>query len=129
MLYAAADRDDRSNARAIQLLSSGERLVATDHVLVELWMLVARRLGFSPAERQWEAIRSGALSIEPVGSADLEVAFAIGQDFPDQGFSIVDRTSFAVMQRLGIHRTASFDKHFAIYRFGPGRTRAFEILA
>ena len=129
MLYAAADRADRGNARAIDLLSSGDRLVASDHVLVELWTLVARRLGVAAAERQWGAIRDGALAIEPVVAADLEVAFAIGQEFPDQGFSIVDRTSFAVMQRLGIHRAASFDEHFAIFRFGPGRKRAFEIVA
>ena len=102
--------------------------MATDHVLVELWTLVARRLGFAAAERQWGAIRGGALTIETVVAADLENAFAIGQEFPDQGFSIVDRTSFAVMQRLGIHRAATFDEHFAIYRFGPGRKRAFEIL-
>ena len=98
-------------------------------MLVELWTLVARRLGPAAAETQWSAIRDGALAIEPVVAADLEVACAIGQEFPDQGFSIVDRTSFAVMQRLGIHRAASFDEHFAIFRFGPGRKRAFEILA
>lgn len=91
-------------------------------------MLVARRLGLVAAEKQWSAIRDGALAIEPVVAADLENAFAIGQEFPEQGFSIVDRTSFAVMQRLGIHRAATFDEHFAIYRFGPGRKRAFEIV-
>lgn len=129
MLFASADRGDRGNRRAIEILTSGERLVTSDHVLVESWRLLSHRLGFAAAERQWAAIRAGALAIEPVGVADLEVAFGIGQDFPDQGFSIVDRTSFAVMQRLGILRAATFDKHFAIYRFGPGRKRAFEILA
>ena len=45
-----------------------------------------------------------------------------------QDFSLVDRTSFAVMERLGLVRAASFDNHFAIYRFGRNRDRAFEIL-
>jgi predicted nucleic acid-binding protein len=63
-----------------------------------------------------------------VTAADLEVAFAIALEFPDQDFSIVDRTSFAVMQRLGVHRAASFDEHFAIFRFGRRRDRAFEIV-
>jgi predicted nucleic acid-binding protein len=53
---------------------------------------------------------------------------AIGSDFDDQDFSIVDRTSFAVMQRLGVLRVASFDSDFAVFRFGPGRRHAFEIL-
>lgn len=48
--------------------------------------------------------------------------------FSDQRFSIVDRTSFEVMQRLGIHRVASFDKEFAVFRFGPRRDRAFEVI-
>jgi predicted nucleic acid-binding protein len=60
--------------------------------------------------------------------ADLETAWAIGETFPDQDFSIVDRTSFAVMERLGITRAASFDDHFAIYRYGRNRDRAFEVL-
>jgi predicted nucleic acid-binding protein len=60
--------------------------------------------------------------------ADLDIAWSIGEVFPDQDFSIVDRTSFVVMQRLGIYRVASFDSDFAIYRFGPRRERAFEVL-
>jgi len=63
-----------------------------------------------------------------VGSADLDVAWEIGQEFPDQDFSLVDRTSFAVMRRLGLTRVASFDDHFAIYRYGRARERALEVL-
>jgi uncharacterized protein len=48
--------------------------------------------------------------------------------FRDQKFSIVDRTSFAVMHRLGLHRVASFDDDFAIYRYGRSRDRAFSVL-
>jgi len=97
-------------------------------VLVETWLLIAHRMGWPAAERFWEALRSGAGSIEPVSAADLEVAFTIGETFGDQDFSIVDRTSFAVMQRLGILRVASLDEHFAIFRFGRDRRRAFEIV-
>ena len=43
---------------------------------------------------------------------NLEVAWAIGERFPDQDFSIVDRTSFAVMERLGVRRVAAFDSDF-----------------
>lgn len=97
-------------------------------MLVEAWFLLSHRLGRPAAERFWAAIRAGAASVEAVIAADLDVAFAIGESFPDQDFSIVDRTSFAVMQRLGVLRAASLDEHFAIFRFGSNRGRAFEIV-
>lgn len=128
MLYAAADRGDRSNRRAKEILTSGDRLVTSDHILVETWLLLAHRLGRDSAERHWAAVRAGAVALEPIVAADLEVAFAIGEQFPDQGFSIVDRTSFALMQRIGVLRAATLDEHFAIFRFGRDRSRAFEIV-
>jgi predicted nucleic acid-binding protein len=127
-LYAASDVGERHNARAKGILEREERVVTTDHVLVETCLLLQRRLGSHAADRFWAAIRDGAATVELVGSADLEVAWSIGEAFPDQGFSIVDRTSFAVMQRLGVYRAASFDDDFAIFRFGRNRDRAFELV-
>ena len=123
-----ADDDDRSSERARALLSRGESLVTTDHVLVECWLLLQRRLGLAVANRFWAAIRAGAAALEHVTQADLESAWAIGERFPDQGFSIVDRTSFAVMERLGVYRAVAFDDDFAVYRFGVRRERAFELV-
>lgn len=126
--YAAADDGDRSSARARELLAREGRLLTTDHVIVESWLLLQRRLGPVAAEGFWAAIRGGAASVAHVTPADLEAAWAIGERFPDQSFSIVDRTSFAVMERLAVHRAVAFDDDFAIYRFGPRRDRAFEVL-
>jgi uncharacterized protein len=66
--------------------------------------------------------------IEPIGMADLEMAWQIGMAYRDQDFSLVDRTSFALMQRLGIDRAASLDDDFAIFRLGPNRRRAFIVV-
>ena len=126
--YAAADVSDRSNARAKELLSEDSQLVISDHILVETWVLLRYRLYRKAAERFWDALRSGVAQIEAVTSADLEAAWAISESYPDQDFSIVDRTSFAVMQRLGIRRVLSFDDDFAVYRFGRGRSQAFEVI-
>lgn len=126
--YAAADKGDRSNERAKQVLGAQEPLVTSDHVLLETWLLLRNRLGRSAAERFWEGLRLGVAAIEFVGPADLELAWAIGEAYPDQDFSIVDRTSFAVMQRLGVLRVASLDDDFAIYRFGSRRDKAFEVV-
>ena len=126
--YAAADKSDAWNARGKVILSSGEPLVTSDHVLVETWTLLRNRLRRQAAERFWDAMRTGVAAVEPVGAADLESGWQIGVAYRDQEFSIVDRTSFAVMLRLGIERAASFDDHFAVFRFGPNRRRAFTIV-
>lgn len=126
--YAAADADDRSNARAKAILSDSARWVTTDHVLVETWTLLRWRVHRAAAEAFWQGLRRGVASIEPIGTADLEAAWAIGLAFPDQDFSLVDRTSFAAMERLGVEHAAAFDPDFSIYRYGPKRDRAFEVV-
>ena len=125
--YAAADAADVSNARAREILGAGEALVTTDHVLLETWTLLRARIHWRAAEVFWDGLRSGVAHLESVTVADLQAAWFMGRDFPDQGFSLADRTSFAVMERLGLTRAASFDSDFAVYRFGPRRNRAFEV--
>ena len=126
--YAAADKSDVNNSRAKAALSGGEPLITSDHILVETWTLIRHRLGRRAAERFWEGLRSGAAIVEIVGAADLDSAWEIGRSYRDQDFSLVDRTSFAVMRRLGIDRVASLDDDFAIFRFGPGRRLAFTVV-
>ena len=126
--YAAADFSDRSNACSKAILRSGETLVTSDHVLVETWTLLHHKLDRKAAEGFWEGLRSGIALIEAVTLADLEVAWDVGVSWRDQDFSIVDRTSFAVMRRLGIDRVASLDAHFAVFRFGPRRRQSFHVV-
>ena len=126
--YAAADSSDRSNARSKEILKSDKALVTSDHVLVETWTLLHHKIDRKAAERFWEGLRSGIAVIEAVTLADLEIAWDIGASWRDQDFSIVDRTSFAVMRRLGIDRVASLDAHFAVFRFGPKRRQSFQVL-
>ncbi len=126
--YAVADTSDRSHERAKRVLGAGEPLVTSDHVLAESWLLIRHRLGRPAALAFWEAIRSGSSSVEHVGPADLEVAWTIATEFEDQDFSLVDMTSFAVMQRIGVLRAASLDDDFAIFRFGRRRERSFELV-
>ena len=126
--YAAVDGSDIDNSRAKAIVATEEALVTSDHVLVETWLLLRNRIHRKAAELFWEGVRSGVAVIEPVGPADLEAAWQIGLSFPDQDFSLVDRTSFAVMRRLGIERAASFDNHFAVFRYGPKQRYALEIV-
>ena len=126
--YASVDSSDAGNARAKNILRTNRPLVTSDHVLIETWALLRYRIRREIADRFWEGLRSGVATIEPVSAADLEAAWQIGLSYPDQDFSIVDRTSFAMMRRLGIEQAASFDGHFAIFRFGPNRRLAFTIV-
>jgi uncharacterized protein len=125
--YAAADSGDRSHVRATEVLGAANSLITSDHVLVESWILIRARGGRTAAGRFWDAVRGGLAVVEPVLLGDLDAAWRIGEAFPDQDFSIVDRTSFAVMERLGITSAASFDDDFSIYRFGPRRQHAFDV--
>lgn len=125
--YAALDLDDSEHERARAVLGTGEDKVTTDHVLVELWRALRSRFDSRRADVAIERIVDGPAQVELVGIADIQVGLGIGDDFPDQDFSLVDRTSFAVMNRLGVSTVATFDHHFSVYRFGPGRRRAFEI--
>lgn len=126
--YALTDDGDQAHVRASELLAVEEQLVTTSYVLLETWMLIDKRGGHAPAETFWKSIRAGAAALEHVTPADLDAAWRIGEAFPDQRFSLVDRTSFAVMERLGVHRAVAFDDDFAVYRFGPRREQAFEVL-
>jgi predicted nucleic acid-binding protein len=125
--FASVVVRDKDNARAKAVLSATTSHVTSDHVLVETWLLLNSRHHRRGAEAFWDAIRRGAARIEQVMAVDLEAAWAIGEAFRDQEFSIVDRTSFAVMERLGIYSVATFDDDFAIYRYGRNRDQAFEI--
>lgn len=126
--YAVADASDNSNARMKTTLSTDERLLTTDHVLAETWLLLRHRLGRAAAERFWAGLRSSGVTLECVLPVDLEAAFAVGVTFPDQDWSVVDRTSFAVMERLRLERVATLDNDFAVFRYGPGQQRAFTVL-
>jgi predicted nucleic acid-binding protein len=128
MWFAAAVTKDRGNLRAKAILQRADDLMTTDHVLVETWLLLNSRSGRSAAERFWQGLRGGIAQIEIVGMADLERAWHIGEAFPDQDFSLVDRTSFALMERLGVFTAASFDDDFAVYRYGRARDKAFQVL-
>lgn len=128
--YAAADAADQSHQRATELLSEfAGRLVTSDHVLVETWYLTASRLGRHVAEQLINGIRGGISRVETAGIADLEVASTTYLQFRDQDFSIVDRTSWSVMRRLGVSEAIAFDVDYSIYRYGRNLRDAFTVHA
>ncbi len=127
--FAAIVGRDRNNARAKLILREAiGTLVITDHILVETWSLLSSRHRHDAAETFWRRVREGIVLMEKVTELDLDTAWMISEVFSDQSFSLVDRTSFVVMERLGITRAASFDDDYLVYRYGPKRDRAFHII-
>jgi predicted nucleic acid-binding protein len=129
--YAVADRSDghHEEARsAFEARGAAGDLVTTDHVVVETWLLLRARLGRSAAMRFWDAVLQGGVRVLGVTAAEIGQARRIARSWPDQDFSLVDLTSFAVMERRGIDEALTLDRHFRIYRYGPGRRAAFRVL-
>lgn len=127
--YAAANERDANSDLARALLAEHEAsLVTSDHVLVELWNLVRVRVHHHAANQTVSSIQSSRTRIECTAESDLAVADAILSRFADQGFSLADRTSWALMERLGISDALSLDEHYRIYRYGSEGRRAFRVL-
>ena len=127
--YAAAASDDVSHDRAVRLLSDhARRLTTTDHVLVETWAVARSRRNRTAADALLETILGRNLSeVLTATPDDIRMALRIGELFGDQDFSMVDRTSWAVMERHGIEEAVALDADFAVYRYGPGLRRAFTV--
>jgi predicted nucleic acid-binding protein len=126
--FAAVFEKDAHHPRAIQILDEQPDLVTTDHILVETWLLLKSRFNQAAAEAFCQRILDGWCRVEIASYEDLRAAETIRSTFGDQRFSLVDRTSFIVTERLGLSRAVAFDDDFVIYRYGPNRNRAFEVL-
>ena len=131
VLFAAAVRRDARHERAARILTevANDHPFTTDHVLLEAWMMIRARAGWAAAMRFLGAARGTPLGVEIVTLADFERAQAIAHLWADQQFDLVDCTSFAVIERAGCARAASFDADFAVWRYGADRKRALEIVA
>ncbi len=125
--FAAVNRRDRHHQRAVELLSSQAPLVTSHLVIVETWLLINGRIDFATAEQFIRGVGDGNGEILPVTSDDWLQAPAIAERFSDQTFSLVDRLSFAAMERNGVSHAISFDSDFVIYRYGQNLMKAFKI--
>lgn len=115
--YALADTADRHHEEAkdlyLERADKGEFLT-TVLILAETWTLLTSRLGRSAAITFWRTLRESRTPLLIPEAVDIEVAWHIVEDFADQSFSLVDCTSFALMERLGIQEAFAFDTHFLV---------------
>ena len=120
--YALADRFDQYHEQASALfprvLREYPRLVTTNLVIAETYVMIRRKLGHEAAITFIEKIStSPKLSKVYSDRALEEEAETILRDFDDQDFSYTDAVSFAVMRQNSISKAFTFDKHFVTAGF------------
>lgn len=114
---ALADKSDTFHALAAkiypQLLTDYQRLITTNLVVAEVYIVVRVELGHAAATAFLESVRDSP-RIEKIFStrAMEEQAETILRKYDDQDFSYADAVSFALMKERGIKEAFAFDKHF-----------------
>jgi predicted nucleic acid-binding protein len=112
-------RHEEAKAAYTQAVRQGYRVIVTPMVLAESHALFLRLLGREKAA----AALDGAVSdpthvVFPVDGALVQAAVERWiRPYRDQRFSLCDAVSFEVMQREGITRALSIDRHFVTAGF------------
>jgi len=115
--YALFDKTDKNNPQAINFLKTNTfPLVTTSLIVIETINLANARLGHEKAIKIGEKLYEGSLTtILSIVSEDEKKAWQIFRKYSDKNFSMIDCTSFAIMERLKIKKVFAFDVHFSQY--------------
>ena len=119
---ALADQDDKYHERTAReypdFLKRYRRLVTTNLVVAEAYIILRKALGHVAAITFLESIRSSPRIEKVQSTEELEVeAEEILRRYSDQDLSYTDAVSFALMRQRGIDTAFAFDKHFSISGF------------
>ena len=116
-------RHEEAKAAYTSAVRQGYRIMLTPMVLGESHALFLRLLGRDKASAALEsALMDPTHVVLPVDEALMKKALERWlRPYRDQDFSLCDAVSFEVMQREGITRALSIDRHFV--------TAGFEIVA
>ena len=116
-------RHEEAKAAYTSAVRQGYRIMLTPMVLGESHAIFLRLLGRDKAAAALEsALMDPTHVVLPVDEALVKKAVDRWlRPYRDQGFSLCDAVSFEVMQREGITRALSIDRHFV--------TAGFEIVA
>lgn len=118
---ALLDRQDNNHSQATtivrQLAAKHFRQFTTNILVIETHSLVLARMGMRQATQFLREMDQTNTVIVRARLADEDYAKQIIFRYQDKDFSLADAISFAVMERLGIARAFTFDRHFAQYGF------------
>lgn len=99
-------------------LKEYERLITTNLVAAETYILLRLDCGLDVAMSWWERITT-SLKIKMI-YADPDItweAIKLLRKFDDQTFSLTDAVSFAVMHQGSVKEAFAFDAHFTVAGF------------
>jgi len=117
-LLVLLDRDDRWHAACADAFSSLRLPFATSSaVLTELFHLLGddRRAVVAG----WRLMRSGAITVQPVGDSDLPALEQLMSRYHDRPMDFVDATLVHLAQRLSLSTILTVDNDdFETYRIG-----------
>ncbi len=101
-----------------EAVANGFRIVTTNLILAETYVLLSRRVGREPALFFLETVRESP-NLIVTSDADLETVALHDWliPFEDQDFSLTDAVNFAVMKERGIKPALTLDHHFAVAGF------------
>ncbi|MEK7154649.1 MAG: PIN domain-containing protein [Patescibacteria group bacterium] len=119
---AGIDEKDEFHTRALAIAAKLEEeeaeFVTTNFVLDEAFTLLRIKSGVESARKFYKFLAETGNEIELVRVSAKDEKRAWNWFWNDWSkLSFTDCTSFAVMERLGIKRAATFDDHFAKARF------------
>jgi len=115
--YALLNKKDRFYERAISvakvLSTSNELLITSNYTLAETYTVVRSKINFKTAEAFISEINKGEIEIiwidEETHNRGVEI-FIERKEPKDLSF--FDCVDFALIERYGINKAFSFDKHF-----------------
>jgi uncharacterized protein len=127
---ALMDRRDEWHAAAVRtmdrLRAQKSPLVTSNLVLMEAYTALVGRIQRAAIARLRATIATSSYTrVERVDELTEELAWELFMRYDDKDASMVDCTSFAIMEQLGLSQAFTFDHHFEQVGFNivPGITR------
>jgi uncharacterized protein len=119
---ALANSNDSHHGEAAyaysNLLKNCRRLVTSNLVIAETYIVLLRELGHSAAMNFLERSKASPRILKVWSNENIETdAEQMLSKYSDQDFSYTNATSFVVMKRRKIKKAFSFDQHFVTAGF------------
>ncbi|MBI1743479.1 type II toxin-antitoxin system VapC family toxin [Candidatus Acetothermia bacterium] len=115
LALTAEDDAFHEDARQIypNLLRRYRRLITTNLVVAETYILLRRAAGHAPAVSFLEMLERSPRIEKVYSTARDEIeAYRLLKKYDDQDFSFADAVSFVIMRRRKIQEVFAFDQHF-----------------
>ena len=114
-LRNASEREhEPARTTLARLLAEGARLFTSNYVFAETYTALLVRVGRAEAIGWGRSFRAGTVvELLRIDQPIEEDAWTLLESHADKGWSYIDATSFALMEREGAGDAFAFDRHFA----------------